>query len=196
MGYHVNNFYLHLWGMLDQLTLIAKYAKNIQLPDNKCGITSGTFWKEFRPRDEKLTMFMKKAPTTDWIRTMSDMRHRAAHNVVPMPTELLMHTPDSKKTDEEIWKIIKTEDQDTFGILPDEILEKMKPTMISHWRIDKMKRVMKDIVFFTREDGVKYSWSPVLSIDHDLNYLNSVIDTFLVRLFSKSDQAKGPSTFS
>jgi len=191
MGYHVNNFYLHLWGMLDQLTLIAKYAKNLPLPDNKCGITAAAFWKEFKPREKHLTKFVKKAPITDWIRTMSDMRHRAAHNVIPMPTELLMHTPESKKTDEEIWGILKMEDEDTFGVVPDEILQKMKPTMISHWRIDKMKRVMKDVVFFTREDGVIYFWSPVLSIDHDLSYLNAIIDAFLVSLFSNWDQPKG-----
>ena len=170
--------------MLDQLTLIAKYAKKLPLPDNKCGITADTFWKAFKPREKHLTNFVKKAPITDWIRTMSDMRHRAAHNVIPMPTELLMHTTESKKTDEEIWEILKKEDDDTFGIVPVEILEKMKPIMISHWRIDKMKRVMKDVVFFTREDGATYFWSPVLSIDRDLSYLNAMIDAFLVRVFS------------
>lgn len=64
-----------------------------------------------------------------------------------MRIDLLMYTPESKKTGEEIWEILKKEDEDTFGVFLDEILEKMKSAMISRWRIDKLKRVMKGVVF-------------------------------------------------
>lgn len=183
MGYHVNNFYLHLWGMLDQLTLIAKYRLDLPLLDKQCGIASKVYWEEMKARDRPLTQFIKGPKIANWIKTMSDMRHRAAHNVIPMPTEILSHTPESSLSDDDIWSRILADDED-LHLFPKEMQAVFKETMVWHWRIDKMKRVAKDIVYIKRADS-HYFWSPVLSIDHDLMFLNAVIDAFLVRIFAR-----------
>jgi hypothetical protein len=184
LGYHVNNFYLHLWGMLDQITVIAKYVKKLSLPENKCGITSDSFWGEMKKLEKTLVVFVKQPPIGPWIQTMSEMRHRAAHNVIPMPTEVFVQTEESKKKDEEIWTILQREEPDMCELASGTDASGVKNLMIQDWRLKKMKRLMKDVVKFEGKDGSTYFRSPVLSIDFDLSYLNAIIDGFLCRLFS------------
>ena len=95
--------------MLDQLTLIAKYVKNLSLADKNCGISSDLFWDEMRPKEKALVRFMKDPPIRPWIEIMSDMRHRAAHSLIPMPAEVLTETEESQKTEDEILENLKKE---------------------------------------------------------------------------------------
>ena len=183
LGYHVNCFYLQLWGMLEQLTILAKHARTLAVPERQCGIRSKEFWKEFQAIERGLAKFVASAPITGWIDIMADMRHRAAHKVMPMPTEVLEDTEDSRKRDDEIWEILKREDPDLVGFLPQTLVNTFKPQMVFHWRISKMKRVMQNVVMFEGKQG-EYVRSPVLSIDFDLGYLNAVMDAFLINLFS------------
>lgn len=186
LGYHANNFYLHLWGMLDQLTIIAKYVKKLSLPENKCGITSDSFWDEMKHSEKALRAFVKQSPIGQWIQTMSDMRHRAAHNVIPMPMEVFQETEESKKNDEEIWEILLKENPDMCALAHANDSSELKKFMIDYWRQTKWKMVMKDVVKIEKKDGTTYLKNPILSIDYDLSYLNAVIDAFLCRLFSNS----------
>jgi hypothetical protein len=40
VGFYVSTFYLFLWGMLEHLTIIAKWAKDLTIDETKCGIRS------------------------------------------------------------------------------------------------------------------------------------------------------------
>jgi hypothetical protein len=63
LGYYITNFYLHLWGMLEQLTIMAKYQRDLTLEDAQCGIHKDkTFWKELGPKEPGLRKFVKSPP--------------------------------------------------------------------------------------------------------------------------------------
>jgi hypothetical protein len=183
IGYYVSAYYVLLWGMLDQLTLIAKYAKELTLEERDCGIRSKTFWKEFREQEPELTEFITSSKISRWIDVMADIRHHAAHKVIKIPTSLVSDTDESEKSDKEILEIVKKEKTVLYEFMPEDYMKAMEPEMISHWRISKMKVVAPSIIYIRDSRGRSYLWDPVISVDHDLHTLTAVMDAFLVRLF-------------
>lgn len=191
LSYYVNAFYLFLWGMLEQLTLIAKYTYGLSIQERECGIKSQNFWKELRGKDSALEDFLSKPQIDEWVNAMADMRHAAAHKIIPMPTNVLTHTDDSRKSDEEILAIIKEDDPDSlmlgFSLSPEivssEMLQWVQQTAISQWRLNKMKVLMNHTVLIKGKSG-DYFRSPVGSIDYDLIMLTAIMDAFVVKLFS------------
>jgi len=90
LGYYLSNYYMLLWGMLDQLTIIAKYAYNLSIKEKTCGINSNKFWNKLN--EPKLYKFISESKISEWIDIMAEMRHHAAHKGIKVPTELLIET--------------------------------------------------------------------------------------------------------
>ena len=153
VGFYVSTFYLFLWGRLDHLTIIAKWAKDLPIDETKCGIRSKTFWKEFNRTDPRLNAFLRKPKISEWISVMADMRHAAAHRDLALPTVLLAETEESKKSDEEILQIIRQDRSYMYQVLPEQVMKSMEPMMIRLWRIDKMKVVAPSMVVIKNEEG-------------------------------------------
>jgi hypothetical protein len=65
------------------------------------------------------------------------------------------------------------------------MMKLMEPMMIRLWRIGKMKVVVPSTVIIKNKEGT-YLRDPVMSIDHDLQYLTAIMDAFLVTLFNNS----------
>ena len=183
LGYYVNTFYLMLWGMLDQLTVIAKYARNLDVNERNCGIRTKKFWEEFGAQEPELTAFIKSSKIDEWIDVMADMRHHAAHKVIKIPTPLVADTEESEKTDEQILEIVKQEKAAFFKFMPEALINESVPVMISEWRLRHMKMIAPSIILIKKENGRGYFWDPVISMDHDLAMLTAVMDAFIVRLF-------------
>src|SRR3989442_10477274 len=106
----MTNFYLYLWGMLEHLTLIAKYEKKLPVQEKACGIVSQKFWEVFGERDPILRRYMCEDPMREWIAAMADARHAAAHRAMLLPNYIVEETEDSRKTDAEISAILRKED--------------------------------------------------------------------------------------
>jgi hypothetical protein len=184
IGYYINFFYLMLWGMLDQLTIIAKYVCNLSIIEKNCGILKLNFWKEFKKNEPALTSFIKSQKVYDWINLMADMRHHAAHKGIKSPTEIVIDTEDSQKSDEEILSILRNK----FKLLYENpytksYIEESEPWLISTWRVKQMKIIAPSMVVIQNKNGNTYMRDPVISLDYDLNMLNAVMDAFIVRLF-------------
>jgi hypothetical protein len=184
IGFYINTFYLMLWGMLDHLTIVAKYARNLKISEKNCGIRSEKFWKEFRAVEKGLTYFIKGPNMSEWIGIMADMRHQAAHNIIPIPSLLVNETPDSKKSDDEIVEMLKKEDPHLYRFLDPGTIEACQPTWITMWRMKKMEIVGPGMVKVAKPDGTGYLRDPVISVDYDLSNLIAVMDAFLVKLFN------------
>jgi hypothetical protein len=185
VGFYVSTFYLFLWGMLDHLTIIAKWARDLKIDETKCGIRSKKFWKEFNTTDPRLNTFLNHPRVSKWISVMADMRHAAAHRDLALPTVIVQDTEESKKSDEEILEIIKQERSYMYQSLLGPTMKSMEPIMIYLWRVGKMKVVAPNMVIIKNEEGT-YLRDPVISIDHDLQYLTAIMDAFLVALFNTS----------
>jgi hypothetical protein len=182
VGFYVTNFYLLLWGMLDHLTIIAKWACELAIEERFCGIRSKQFWEEFNLKDSHLYKFLKQPNIDEWISQMADMRNAAAHKTIALPTPLLAETDESRKGDKEILKIIQKERGAAYKILPPELMKAMEPMMINLWRLRKMKVIAPSIVYLKGKKE-HYLRDPVISVDDDLDYLTAIMDAFLVALF-------------
>lgn len=186
IGYYINNFYLMLWGMLDHLTIVAKYAKNMNIVERYCGIRNKKFLKEFREVEKDLSEFVEEQKMKEWIEIMADMRHKAAHNIIPIPSLLVFETNDSKKTDIEIIEILKQEKSYLYRYIDANAIEALQPLWIAEWRRKKMEIVAPGMVMISKPNGNSYLRDPVLSVDYDLSTLIAVMDAFLVKLFNGS----------
>ena len=184
IGYHINTFYLMLWGMLDHLTVIAKHARNMKIDERNCGIRRKAFWKEFKKIENSLYNYMNGRYINDWINIMADMRHQAAHNIIPMPSILVNETTDSKKSDDEVIDILKAEKPYLYKVFDSETIEALQPSWIADWRWKKMEIVAPGVIRITKPDGTGYMRDPVISVDYDLSNLMAVMDAFLVGLFN------------
>lgn len=185
IGYYTNVFYLMLWGMLEQLTIIAKYVCDLGIIERNCGILKSNFWKEFKKKEPALTSFIKSQKVYDWINVMADMRHHAAHKGIKSPTEIVIDTEDSQKSDEEILNILRTKYKALHeNPATKSYIEKIEPMLISTWRVNHMKIIAPSMVVIQDKNGNTYMRDPVISLDFDLNILTAVMDAFIVRLFS------------
>jgi len=197
LSYHVNAFYLPLWGMLDQLCLIANHVLALGLDKMACGISRKSFFKALGKSKPSLVHFLRTPIVDDWIDTMSDFRHLVAHQVIPMPTKIVVETEESKKPREEILKIIEAEDPDAASLLkfaedprlqqsannPD-LKTAIEDQMVFLWRAEKVRLIADHMVLLEGKRG-HYWRSPVVSVDHDLATLTAIMDAFLVAMFSK-----------
>jgi hypothetical protein len=174
VGFYVSTFYLFLWGMLEHLTIIAKWAKNLKVDERNCGIRSKQFWTEFNKTDSRLNTFLNQPRIKEWISVMAEMRHAAAHRDLALPTEILEATEESEKSDEEILEIIKKERSYMYESFLAPIVKAMEPMMIRLWRIKKMREGAPSAVII-EIDGVKHIRDPVLSVDYDLQHLTAVM---------------------
>jgi hypothetical protein len=184
IGFYINNFYLMLWGMLEQLTVIAKHVRNLPIKEKQCGIQSKDFWKAFGEIEKGLQSFVKEPKMSEWISLMADMRHKAAHNTIPIPTLFLTHTDESRRDDEEIAEILRKEEPELYRFMDSQTIEAMQPTLITMWREQKMEIIADGMVTGTTPDGRTYIRGQVISIDYDLSNLIAIMDAFLVKLFS------------
>jgi len=116
---------------------------------------------------------------------VADMRHNAAHKGIKSPTEIVIDTEDSQKSDEEILNILRTKYKALHeNLATKSYIEEIEPMLISTWRADQMKIIAPSMVVIQDKNGNTYMRDPVISLDYDLNMLNAVMDAFIVRLFS------------
>ncbi len=190
VGYHINAYYLLLWGMLDQMTVIAKYRKGLRLEEQHCGIRKKDLWRQYH--EPGLESMVQNGRIGEGISLMADVRHQAAHSAIPIPSEVLMDTDESKQSDEEIRQIVRREKPFLYRVLPPSLVAAMEPQMISQWRVRHMKRLAPSMVVMRNKQGPGgYMRDPVISIDADLAHLVVVMDAFLVCLFGGNAQKSG-----
>jgi hypothetical protein len=168
LGYHITNFYLHLWGLMEQLTVLAKYQHALALEDAECGIHKNkTFWKVLGPKEPGLRSFIKSPTIAPWIAAMADVRHAAAHRAMLLPTAMVQETPESQVSDDEVRARLREEDPDFYAIMPPDVVAALEPMRIWHWRVDHYKTVSENEVIVKGRSGT-YIRGAVISIDYDL----------------------------
>ncbi len=182
IGFYINTFYLLIWGMLEQLTIIAKYVTGIELHEKKCGIRKNKFWIEFEKREKGLSEFIKRDKIQDWIKIMADLRNNAAHKTIKIPAPIILDS-DNEKSDEEILELIKNDHQEMYEFLPETIMKEFEPTMIATWKARNSEPIFRSGVYIQKSNGNHYLYDPVMSVDHELTMLNAIIDAFICKLF-------------
>lgn len=186
LGYYLSNYYMLLWGMLDHLTVIAKYAYSLSIIEKGCAINSKIFWREFKCKEPKLYKFIKEPRIWEWINIIAEMRHHAAHKGIKIPTRILEETDESKMSDDDILDIIRNVNNGSeliYQLLPDDYIKNVhEPILVNEWRMNKMKEIGPSFVLIKIGNGT-FLRDPVLSVDYDLERLNAVIDAFIIIMY-------------
>jgi len=181
IGYYVTNYYFYGWGLLEQLTTILNASLKLGLDEKKCGIAQEGFWKEVK--DQELLSFKKD--NKGWLQRMADIRHLAAHRTIAIPTTILMHTDESKKSDEELKKELRKERPYYYSMSYAEHFEKMEIDLL---RIKKMRKLIPRAIYIKKKAGKSYFYDPVVSVDHELSIMNKFIDKLLEKSFKVSPE--------
>ena len=169
--------------MLDTLAQIANRHLGLGVDPFRCHINRDDFLLALDGKRPGLRQFIR-AHGGQWVPIIGDVRHPVAHSGLRLQSDLLAHTTESKKSDEEIAEILRAEDPDFYKIMPAELVKEYEAVMISNWRVDKMKVVSDDVINVEKPEG-GYLRQPAASIDFDLERLNAFVDAFLVACFGK-----------
>ena len=153
LGYHMTNFYLYLWGMLEHLAVIANRAKKLGLPERDCGIGSPKFWQLLGERDAALRAYIRDGAIREWTSAMADARHAAAHRAMLLPNDIVSETEKSQKTDGEIAAILRKEDPEFYRLLPEPMIKALEPMKIDHWRHWNRRTLATNAVVVNKESG-------------------------------------------
>ncbi len=183
IGYYVTNYYLYGWGLLDQLTTILNASLKLEVNKKSCGIVNKKFWK--RVNDQELLSF--KDDNKDWIQRMADIRHLAAHYTIKIPTSVLMHTDESRKSDEELKEELRKSRPYYYSMPYAKVFEK---TAVDLLRIDKMRKLIPRAVFINKGKGESYFYDPIAGVDYELNTMNKFVNKFLEKSFKISPELK------
>ncbi|MBU2468336.1 MAG: hypothetical protein KKC78_06795, partial [Proteobacteria bacterium] len=176
LNYHLTNFYLMLWGMLEHLTLIVNNIKEFDLKTKQCGIMSKKFWGKLKEINPKLVN-LYDVKYGEWVGSMADMRHAAAHRTLCLPASCYEETNESKKTDQEIVDILKREGVEVEPTGSQKADDYMWSMRIYEWRLSKMKKIAPSLAFVRKSSG-SYFRDPVSSVDYDFLRMNAVMDYF------------------
>jgi hypothetical protein len=193
LGYYITNFYLHVWGLLEQLTIVAKYQRELRLEEANCGIHNDRrFWKTLGPIEPGLRSFVKGDPIAGWIAALADIRHAAAHRAMILPRTLMEETPTSQLTEDEVRVRLRAEDPEFYTKIPPEFLATLEPMRINQWRLAQYRTVGENVIVVKGRSG---TWirGAAGSIDYDLEMLDAVIDAFLVALFRRRQDDRTPA---
>ena len=185
LGYYVSNFYLHVWGMLEHLTLIARQVLALEIDARACGIESRTFWRAAGAKRTELRSEIRGKKMGEWIGIMADMRHPAAHRAMLLPSDLVRESEQSKKSDAEISDILHREEPDYYEGMSSDAKDLLEKERIRLWRMDHLETIGSNVIAVNKGTG-GYFWFPVNSVDYDLGMLTKVMNVFIRVLF------KGP----
>lgn len=183
LGYYLNYYMLLIWGMLDHLSVIINLRFNLQYPEKNCSITNNKLWRDISKQSLALHSFIYSKPIQQWINTIADMRHHAAHKTIKVPTAILEKGSEPNVSDEEIRKILRAEHKEAYEIFP-ERMKSMEEQNIALWKMSKMKMLASRMIYIKRNDGTAYLIDPVMAVDHNLERLNAIIDAVLCALFN------------
>ena len=100
------------YGVLDHLTVITKYALNLEINERYCGILSKDYRKLIEKKVPELHIFLERQDIKEWIKLMSDIRHPSAHRSIPIPTAILRNTEVSQWPREKIIENLKETDSE------------------------------------------------------------------------------------
>jgi len=171
--------------MLDQLTIIAKDQRRIEIANTSCGIDkTKTYWKKVGPELPSLRTLIESEDVARWIAAMADIRHAAAHRAMALPSALVTHTEESQLSDDAVRARLREEDPEFYEMLSDEpeTLRAFENVQIPLWRANRLKTLADNVVIVRGRHGT-YIRGAVISIDYDLSMLERIIEAFYSTVF-------------
>jgi hypothetical protein len=190
--FYLNWLYLLMWGALDHLSLILNRVHSYGFPERHCALNK-SFREKIKPDHPALASFLETEDIARFLMVLSDLRHAAAHRIIPMPTSVLQDTEESSVPDQQLRPEIEHElDEELPGIAP-ALKESFVAFRIQQRRVQSMRRLAESVVLVRKGKG-GYFYEPYISADHDLDCLNQITRAFCEVCFPGRLPAWNPSS--
>lgn len=183
--YYLNSLYLLMWGALDHLCLILNRVHNYGVRERSCGLNK-SFREKLKTRHPEIEAFLETDDIARFLMVLSDLRHAAAHRIIPMPAPVVQKTDESEVPDDVLRPQIEAELDEELPALDPATRESFVSFRLHQQRIQKMRRLADSMVFVRKDEGGGYFYDPYISADHDLECLNQVIRKFLFNCFPEA----------
>jgi len=192
--YYLNYYLFLLWGATDHLAWIINDLFSFGFDPEKwkdrktVGLskTKEDFLKKIELVDVELFNFIKSDKFQEWFYFLSALRHQNAHREMFSAGPLLVTTPESSISDEEIDEILYKEKppipESIKNVFSPEEFERLKENQKAmdrnHYRVSKMQKGIEHLAS-VKKDGKQFIFDPVHRMDIDLNMLKELIQKII-----------------
>jgi hypothetical protein len=180
VGYHLNFYYVLLYGGFDHLAVLLNGALRLGLAVRDVTATGERFLKELKNKSPDLHKIFTDPELVDFIERIGSLRHSSAHRSQIMPAPLY-ESPDHEPTDQELDAEIHTKGMDAMfryfpaGPIRDSIRENLRFTV----RMSKYKVIFEDAVFLDTKKKKGFI-NPLLDTEWNFSkfyaFFSSVLD--------------------
>jgi hypothetical protein len=192
LSYYLCNYYLLLWGGIDQLSRILNNSLDLRCKRSKIGIEKDDFVSKIISVDTNLGNLYKDEKFLQWIKQLRFNRHFTAHegSIILSP---IVEAPESEPSDEELekeaeatrsWALLKM-------TLPPEMFEHYRTLLKQNIRISKYK-VLVDDAMVIQDGKEKIIFRPFNNIEWDFSHFELITLNTLQALYEvlKKKQVK------
>ncbi len=169
LSYYLCNYYLLLWGGIDQLSRILNNSLDLRCKRSEIGIEKEDFVSKIISVDTNLGNLYRDEKFLKWIKQLRLNRHFTAHQgaIILSP---VVEAPEFEPSDEELEKEAKATRSWTFLkiTLPPEIFEHYRTLLKQNIRFSKYK-VLVDDAMIIQDGKEKFIFRPLINIEWDFN---------------------------
>lgn len=179
VGYHLEYYYLLIFGGLDSLALTVNYALNIGLPDHKVAAQSKAFLEALEKKAPSVHAVFIDGRFSDFLNTITGLRHFAAHRGSIMPGKVY-EKPEIELSDAQLdAEITKQGLDDTVTMFPaGPLREFVRSTLRHRLRLESMKEVLNDVVLVKRKQEYAFV-HPLVDVEWNFDKFCQFMDRVL-----------------
>jgi hypothetical protein len=173
-GYHLNHYYLLLWGGVDQVCWIVNYVFDLgfDLTNRshwrEVGVTKTRFVNKVAEACPALGGIFRDEDLLKWFKMLRGARHFAAHHGTVTPSKLVK-PPKREITETELQQAVDEEIQELRGVLPEQMLGPVRAQVEQLKRLAAYEEVLDDVVEIEM-DGERWLISPILNVQWDFDH--------------------------
>lgn len=198
--YYLNYYLFLLWGATDHLAWIINDLFSFGFDPEKgadrrrvgLNIKKNDFLDKIESIDLELSNFIKSKDFQDWLYFFSELRHKSAHREMFSAGPLLLTTPESEISDDEIDKILYKDNppipESTREVFSKDMYEQVEQNQKiidrRHYRISKMKKGI-DHFASVEKDGQQFLFDPVARMDIDSSTFKELIQKIISAYYKK-----------
>jgi hypothetical protein len=168
ISYHLNFYYLLLYGGFDHLSIIVNAILQLGLPDRRVGAKYESFKRRLQKMAPDICALFEAPETAQFIDRLGDLRHYAAHRGSIAPGTLF-EQPEAEPTEEELDADISEAGLDSALDLipPGPDRDQMREVLRTNARVARYKKIQDCLVLIEREDGSGYFVRPMSDIGYN-----------------------------
>ena len=183
--YHLNYYFYLLFGALDHLAVLTndlfeiEHEHKLEISFNDFG-NKKKFIKKVKVKSEKIHSVIMEPDFQEWLNILRQIRDASSHREMFAVPALLITTPQSELSNEEIDAIIYKDhppiDKEVEHLFTPEQVQNRIDLDRHQFRVSKMKKGLEQFAEITDRDGKTALIDPVDRMDLDIENLNKLIE--------------------